>query len=685
MGSICKKSGGCPLFNDTTIQHPLQRDIVAWNCIHGKTRKNYTGYNLSGKSNMLLLTPNALLLGLIALPILLLYMLRLRRREVLVSSNLLWEQLLRDRQANTPWQRLKRNLLLLIQLLILAFLVLALSRPAIPVPAVASGPVILLLDASASMNATDISPSRFEAARDYAHILITDLDDHDQMTLILVGDQPIVLASSETDKTILHTALDSAEVIQGSSAWAEAFALAAGAHTSAAYDINRKPTTIILSDGGLPKERLPWLPGEVRYIPFGNSNHNIAISALSLRSTGDGAELFTLISNYSDTERSVLLSIYRQDSLLLAEQVTIPAGGQDSRVLSGLADTAAIFQASISDPLNVDQPLDVFDLDNHAYAAYQPASPGRTLLVTPGNLFLEQVLAVLPDLTPFRMVPDESSELTLPPEPFDLIVLDGVYPSEPALPPGNLLLIDPPSNPLIEITGTYTVTSSLHVASDPLVSNIDPGSIHISQASQVELPTWAKPLLYTDQGPLLFTGETLGRRIAVFCFDLHQSDLPLQVAFPILMAQLSSYLVPPHGIQGSGSLQPGESLEVLPPLQTDQVRVAAPSGSSTSMTPGETSILFTQTDELGLYTVSYRSETETTSEHFAVNLFSDQESDIQPAEHITIGSAPLSASDQNTLSMRLLWPWFAAAGLMLLLLEWGLYHGRLRLPGPRRV
>ncbi len=685
IGSIRKKSGGCPLFNDTTIQHPLQPDIVAWNCIHGKTRKILTGYNLSGKSNMLLLTPNALYLGLLALPILLLYMLRLRRREVLVSSNLLWEQLLRDRQANTPWQRLKRNLLLLIQLLILACLVLALSRPAMPVPAVTSGPVIVLLDASASMNATDISPSRFEAARDYTHTLITDLDEHDQMTLILVGDQPIVLASAETDKTTLHAALDSAEVSQGMSSWAEAFSLAAGAHTSTVYDPNRQPTTIILSDGGLPNERLPGLSGDVRYMPFGNSNQNVAISALSLRSTGESAELFTHISNYSDTARTVLLSIYRQNSLLLAEQVTIPAGGQESRILSGLADTAAIFQASLSDPIKVDQPLDVFNLDNHAFVAYQPASPGRTLLVTAGNLFLEQALAVLPDLTPFRMVPDESSELTLPTEPFNLLVLDGVYPSEPALPPGNLLLINPPANPLFEISGTYTVTASLRAASDPLVSNIDPGTIHVSQASQVELPTWAKPLLYTDQGPLLFSGETLGRRVAVFCFDLHQSDLPLQVAFPILMAQLSSYLVPPHGIQGSGSLQPGESLEILPPLQTDQVLVVGPSGATASMTPGEATLLFTQTYELGLYTVNYLSEAESTSEYFVVNLFSDRESDIQPAEHLTIGSVPLSASDQNALSMRPLWPWFVATTLILLLLEWGLYHGRLRLPGQRGV
>jgi hypothetical protein len=83
---------------------------------------------------MSFLTPLFLLLGLLAVPVIILYMLRLRRREVLVSSTMLWQKLMRDREANAPWQRLRRNLLLFLQLLILAALVLALARPFLPVP-----------------------------------------------------------------------------------------------------------------------------------------------------------------------------------------------------------------------------------------------------------------------------------------------------------------------------------------------------------------------------------------------------------------------------------------------------------------------------------------------------------------------------------------------------------------------
>src|SRR5512145_1028988 len=142
------------------------------------------------------LTPLGFFLAALAIPILLLYMLKLRRKQVQVSSTFLWVQLLRDQQANAPWQKLKRNLLLILQLLILAALVIAFARPAIRVPTVASGSVIVLRDASASMNATDVNPSRFAEARRAVEPLIDGLSSASTMTLILVGDSPPTLISA---------------------------------------------------------------------------------------------------------------------------------------------------------------------------------------------------------------------------------------------------------------------------------------------------------------------------------------------------------------------------------------------------------------------------------------------------------------------------------------------------------
>ncbi|MFL7808551.1 MAG: VWA domain-containing protein, partial [Anaerolineae bacterium] len=138
------------------------------------------------------LAPLALALTALSLPILAFYLLKLRRTEQMVSSTFLWQQVLRDRQANAPWQKLRRNLLLLLQLLALLLLVVALARPYNQTTGRLRGNLVVLLDASASMQATDVSPTRFEAARRQAERLIADLGTNDTMTLISVGDVPHV-------------------------------------------------------------------------------------------------------------------------------------------------------------------------------------------------------------------------------------------------------------------------------------------------------------------------------------------------------------------------------------------------------------------------------------------------------------------------------------------------------------
>jgi hypothetical protein len=228
------------------------------------------------------LSPLFLSLAALAAPIILLYMLKLRRREMEVSSTLLWRMVLRDREANAPWQKLRRNILLILQLLLLALLVFALARPFIPVAVVASGQVTVLLDASASMNATDVQSSRFDAAQAIARRLADDLSQDGVMTIILVQPQPKVLVSASNDKRELRQAIDNAKPSIGPANWEAALALASGANGSVANS-----TTVLISDGGLP-ENLPPIPGEVRYVPVGDQSANLGINALSLRPAAGG-------------------------------------------------------------------------------------------------------------------------------------------------------------------------------------------------------------------------------------------------------------------------------------------------------------------------------------------------------------------------------------------------------------
>ena len=113
------------------------------------------------------LSPFALLMATLSVPLLLLYFLKVRRRQMRVSSLLLWEPALRDREASTFFQRLQRDPLLILQILALLALTVALARPAVNVMGQGAKRVAIVMDSSASMKATDVSPSRFVQPRSF--------------------------------------------------------------------------------------------------------------------------------------------------------------------------------------------------------------------------------------------------------------------------------------------------------------------------------------------------------------------------------------------------------------------------------------------------------------------------------------------------------------------------------------
>src|SRR5688500_17368803 len=119
------------------------------------------------------------------LPIVVVFYLLKRKRVVkLVSSTLLWQKFLAETQANAPFQKLRHNWLLILQLLLLIFAIVALSRPYFAGDAKSASLRVVILDASASMQSTDESPSRFEKARGEALKWVDGLRDQDQMLVL---------------------------------------------------------------------------------------------------------------------------------------------------------------------------------------------------------------------------------------------------------------------------------------------------------------------------------------------------------------------------------------------------------------------------------------------------------------------------------------------------------------------
>lgn len=627
------------------------------------------------------LTPAFLALAALAAPIIILYMLRLRRREVTVSSTMLWQRLMQDREANTPWQKLRRNLLLLLQLLILLTLVIALARPFIPVPSVAAGSVAVLLDASASMNAADLpgGQTRFAAAVDAARDLVTDLGANDTMTVIAVGPTPDVLSPPTSDRAALREALNRAQPTRAAADWDAALALA-GASIAGREDA----AIIIISDGGLPTD-LPAVPAETRYVAVGRQAQNLAITALAVRPLDDTPQLFAAVHNYGSQDAAVILSIEVDGQLQTAERLGVPAGETADLTITDLPADPGVIRAELTAPVEGSAP-DYLPVDDVAYTVYTPPAGGRVLLVTEGNLFFEQVLTALPTIEAFKAPPGD-----LPGQDFNLVILDGWLPDE--LPDTNLLIIAPPETTnLFAVRGLFEDTRFLRQADDPILTFVDFRDVAVREAVRVEAPGWARTLVEAEGGPLLLAGNAGGQRVAILTFDIHASDLPLQIGFPILVANLLEWYSPARPFDAPAGLAPGEPVTIRPQASTTDYRITYPDGSRQTFPVREDTLTFAQTAQPGVYAVELLDGSEvTTGGQFAVNLFSPAESDITPRPAITIGQADVTpARPEDEYGERELWPFLAAAALAVLALEWFIYHRGTRIsrrepePGQRR-
>ena len=629
------------------------------------------------------LTPIAFSGFALALPIILLYLLKLRRRETPISSNFLWQQVLQDAEANTPWQRLRRNLLLFLQLLILVALVLTLARPFTIVPAVSSGKMALLIDASASMNANDVPEgTRLEAAKRQALEIVNTLSAGDSVMLVRVGTLPEIIMPYSNNREQLRSAISALTPGSGTVDWDSAFALAAADR----YSETAAERIVILSDGGFGDvSALPgWQDVEWEYIPIGISAENIAISQLATRSLGtDLPQLFASLTNYGERAAERILSLWLDGNLHFSERLIIPASTSQPFIYELPTTDYTELELRLTLPLAADTP-DHFPDDDRAYATPGNWSTARALLISQpsggaeSNIFLERAISSIPGWEVLRGNP----ALGVPSLVSDLTILDSWLPAT-GLPPGDLLLINPPqSTALFERGELIAINSALRTAAThPIAQFVDLSNVSLLYARAITPSVnWAEPVVWSDSVPLLLAGEHQDRRIAILTFDIQDSDLPLWIAWPVLIANLLDWFRFDDSTDVD-HLTSGELALFQAPVAAESARITGPDGLPQSYPITGPYIAYRETEQVGIYRLEWLAGDQVLrSGRFAINLFEPQESDIQPRETVQFGNLTLSQAETDALGQREWWLLAAATALAILLWEWWLYHHRNRIP-----
>jgi Ca-activated chloride channel homolog len=248
-----------------------------------------------------------------------------------------------------------------------------------------------------------------------------------------------------------------------------------------------------------------------------------------------------------------------------------------------------------------------------------------------------------------------------------IIILDGLEP--PPLHFGNFLLINTTAPNLpIAVKGAADAPPVVDWdTTDPILRAVQLRDLQVRRAQVVEVGEGVKPLLYANGSPIISSLDTGRLRAVHLGFDLLDSDLPLRVAFPVLMSNILEWLSPQHGTFVSHQVQAGEPYLIELDGVTTDVSVRKPSGDWMKVPVTENPLAFRDTSQVGIYTVRVGKKTQ----RFAVNLVSREESDIIPKRLEQQSESPLVAgsSTQETVK-RPLWPYFVVLAFGLTLVEW---------------
>ncbi|MEO6796785.1 MAG: VWA domain-containing protein [Candidatus Dormibacter sp.] len=605
---------------------------------------------------MTLLAPAAAVFAITLPAIVALYFLRIRRPTRVVPALHLWPDQIRDRQANVPWQRLRPSWLLLLQLLAAAALVAAAIQPVLPASATLARHSIMLLDASASMQATDVSPSRFGEAKRQVAAIIDQLGPADRLTLIVVAPTSRIAASAVGDRETLHRALDAITASNGTADLSAALALASG--LVRAGDDAR---AYLYSDGIVDPLRAAFgagLPFPVEYHRVGVSGENVALTSLTVRTSAQNRAATLHVQNYGQQARTVSIE-WRADGRLIDVRPVLLKGGQAQDLAFPVAADASTVSARIVGG-------DIFALDDAATAVARTPRAFRVLLVTPGNVFLEQALRLRSDLQLDVIAPAAYR----PGGAYAMTVFDRFEPT--VLPVSPLIVLDPPPGRALA-GGTAVGVGRVRAgdAGDPLLANVDLQDVHVARSQDLRASAFGRALLTSLQTPLVLVRDEPYRQVLIG-FDLHESDLPLRIAFPILMQNLSEWMLPSS--VPSRSVQPDQAVTLVPDAAATSLTVTRPDGSHRSLAPGAIAS-FADTDLTGVYTVDQVVAGKTNRSWFSVNLFSATVSQLKPPDRLTLPPTRTTGALHPAHHGQLeIWPWIALAALGLIATEWLAFH-----------
>ena len=576
-------------------------------------------------------------------PVIMLYILKRKYKEEVISSSLLWKEVYKNTRANTPWEKFKKNIMLLLQIIIILSVILALMSPFISMGGKSYKNIIMVIDNTASMNTIyDGSNSRLEQGKALAKEYLNSTKEGTNTYIISYDGTSNLLLNGDFNKYNATSIIDkiSTSYSSGDISDVVSFVKAIGDGIGEEYE------ALIFTD---KQAAISDINGRIVYL--GNSGLNGSVDNVSHKFVDDKVKVIANVTNNGDSLYEGDFSLYNGEELVAVEGLTLQVG--ESKTLSFELDSLN------SDYLKGElSRKDILMEDNTYYHVVNENKVKKILLVTDENIFLEKAFGSIENTEVYKT--NDVSNITDNDE-YDLYVFDNKMPE--VMPrKGNILFINPNSNEFFNVLQGGEIGQATAVKGS-VSSYLENTQFTLSEYNIIETPYYGTNILTIDDNSIGFKGEINDRKIAALSFDLHATDFALKKEFPILIYELGEELIS-TGMVYSNNFKAGEKIVVKSSDFESEINVTYPNGDIKDLKSGEE---VKGELALGIYKINQNDN----NESFSVNFPTSSESDtsvetIGENDNIVHGKSNLKSGFNLT-------PIFILLAMLVVAFEWILY------------
>jgi hypothetical protein len=657
------------------------------------------------------------------------YIIKMRRRRFEVPFSRLWQRVLDQRDANALWKQLRRLMSLVLILAIIGIVLFAALDPTVGVVDRKARSVVVLFDASASMQAMDGNDrgdqSRLDAAKAAAKQLIDGMGGGDLAMIMKVDGQATAMSRFSSDGPMLAKIVDG---ITASDTPAD-LSRALGAAGDALRD-RPNPLIVLVSDGAFPEAQLTLVtwgaapppappappaaaaPGgwrsknlaavdlsgiDVRYLPVGHRSDNVGIIAFNVRryiANQAAYEVYIEVQNFGQEPAHRQLTLYNGDTAVDVKRLDLAPGERIHQIYAKLPASAEDKLRASLRPVEGAGGSDPFALDDQAFALLPARKKQKVLLVGSPNLFLEGALLIYENIDLLgRVSPAEYDARPGLADSADVVVFDDHTPEVVPPPPASLLYFHP--------TGKASPIAVRGEAARPHITEIDEGHpvmrwltladvfMDRSNAFSPDAKRGESTIAFSVTDSVIAAKRDGKRKILAIGFSLpaigrdSATDLPMRVAFPMLLVNTLDWFA---GDQTDLlTTYPTGRRERVPldgVVGATEAEVRGPDGKLTRA-PVLDGLATFYASRVGYYDLAAKAGDGgvLARVELAANLASAEESDIAPSTKLTLGGAAgkqLAPPEAFAVTRsRQLWIYLIVFAAGLILVEWITYHRRI--------